>query len=278
MVENNKYSRQHIANLYGIGKSTVHDIHKRRDQIRRFSMNNSIDSSKRRRVNVGIADELNSDDPIHDIFEMKEGDIILKEEELVGQIEEFEEDIQQPQFEIVYEGQVIESPEQTFEKNEKQDKRRSNTLTIRQKYEILMKLEEGISVPTICKEYFIGRTTVYDFIKRKQEIIEYIEKSSDETRKTFKKSNYPEVEANMIEWCEDSEIYSKHQFFEECKRNFSRISTSSQFCGSWSWCKRFFDRHPQFKSKLVNNEGEPLDKSEFSISKGEKMLLKIIEI
>lgn len=148
---------------------------------------------------------------------------------------------------------------------------RSNTLTIRQKYEILEQLEQGKSVPWICSQYCIGRTTVYDFIKRKQEILAYIEKSSpDERRKTFKKSNYPDVEENMIKWCESLENFTKQDFFENCKMNFSRVkNSSSPFCGSWSWCKRFFDRHPQFKGKLMRNDGEPMDRSELRLNRRE---------
>lgn len=121
-------------------------------------------------------------------------------------VEVIEEDGQL--YEIIYETQVEPSEQKILPKSNKNGKRRSNTLTIRQKYEILKQLEEGKSVPMICAFYSIGRTTVYDFIKRRKEIIDYIEKSSDETRKTFKRSNYPEVEASIC-----MNIWIKYSFY-----------------------------------------------------------------
>lgn len=121
-------------------------------------------------------------------------------------VEVIEEDGQL--YEIIYETQVEPSEQKIPPKSNKNGKRRSNTLTIRQKYEILKQLEEGKSVPMICAFYSIGRTTVYDFIKRRKEIIDYIEKSSDETRKTFKRSNYPEVEASIC-----MNIWIKYSFY-----------------------------------------------------------------
>lgn len=260
-MESKKFSRQSIALKYGIGKSTVHDIHKRKDQIRSFAMKNPADSIKRRRVDVETkkSDESYSEEII-DQFEVIDEKVIVEEEN-------------QQAYEIVYEPQEIEESQMIVEKTvtKKQinnGKRRSNTLTIRQKYEILKELENGTSVPKICSRYSIGRTTVYDFIKRKDEIIEYIEKSSDETRRTFKRSNYPQVEESLFEYCTNNEIFTRQQFFDQCKNCFANLDKSSNksgFCGSWSWCKRFFDRHPQFKSKLVKGDGEPLDKSELSI-------------
>lgn len=104
--------------------------------------------------------------------------------------------------------------------------------------------------------------------------MDYIEKSSDETRKTFKKSNYPEVEEKMTEWCDQKESFGKQEFYDQCKKFFAKFKLSGQFGGSWSWCKRFFDRHPQFKAKIVGSDGEPLDKSDLSIGRNSSVLGK----
>lgn len=71
----------------------------------------------------------------------------------------------------------------------------------------------------------------------------------------------------MIKWCERQEKFTKQDFFDSCKTNFQQMRSMSNFCGSWSWCKRFFDRHPQFKAKLIKNDGGPLDKSELNVTK-----------
>lgn len=244
----------------------MHDIHKRRDQIRKFAMQNNTDLSKRRRVDVGTTttyDDCYVEQELDEPYEMIEEKQEEEEEKFVS-VEVLEEEVN---YEVIYEAQLEPKPPQKSNKN---GKRRSNTLTIRQKYEILKQLEEGKSVPTICSLYSIGRTTVYDFIKRRVEINDYIEKSADETRKTFKRSNYPEVESTMTDWCENHDSFTKQHFFEKCKANFEKINTS-HFCGSWSWCKRFFDRHPHFKSKLVKGDGEPVyENSKMSMSKGRR--------
>lgn len=211
------------------------------------------------------------------------------EETLVEHFDHEDFDYDQQEYEIVYESSLPDIDNDMMKTSPLHDQpikfempkksRKSRTLTISQKYNILKEIEEGKSVPQICSDYNIGRTTVYDFIKQKQRIIEYIEKSSDETRRTFKTSNYPEVEDSMRSWCERSDYFTKQQFYEKCKILFNHIKSSestipSQFCGSWSWCKRFFDRHPQFKRKLITPEGHPIDPASLSLGKFESIETK----
>lgn len=279
LVESGTTSRQHIANRYSIGKSTVHDIHKNRDRIRNFALEKSFDDlAKRRRVD--ISKSLDSADE----YEYKETNGIVEEETLVENFDHEEFDFANEQeYEIVYDPiQISDNHEITIHKTldepkikteNQRTKRKSKTLTLKEKYNILNDLEDKKrTVPDICRIYNIGRTTVYDFIKNKQKIIDFIEKSSNENRRTFKQSNYPEVERNLCEFCDVNDFFTKPEFFETCKKLFAQVANSdssipSQFCGSWSWCKRFFDRHPEFRRKLITSHDELLQcSSEFSPS------------
>lgn len=263
MVEAGNISRQTVAHKFGIGKSTVHDIHKRRDKIREFAMTRCPgDMSKRRRVAATFRTEA---------LDIKQ-EIELGGEEMNNSIEDFDyQEINEPDYEIVYE-EGCSLPLVTDEVDEKpikdvsaKAKRKSRTLTFREKCEVIMMIENGSLVPVVCAEFGIGRTTVYDIMRRKQEIFEFVEKSSGADRRTFKKSKFPEVEERVVAWCESNDNFTKNQFHEKARETFEDLrysgssSVPSGFCGSWSWSKRFFNRHPQLRRKLIKSSGEPED-------------------
>jgi predicted DNA-binding protein YlxM (UPF0122 family) len=220
---------------------------------------------------------------------VNEGEVELKheeesaDEEIIDSIEEYDyQEMTDQDYEVVYETSLPGVNDEEIDEKPKNEltskaKRKSKTLTFRQKYEVIKQIEIGAPVTQICEFYGIGRTTVYDYMRRKQEIIDFIEKSNDACteRKTFKKSKFPEVEKRVLEWCELNEMFTKQDFydcaksaFDEAREQNSTLSPSG-FCGSWSWTKRFFHRHPDLKQKLVNASGLPLDPAELSMSNAE---------
>ncbi|OWK06919.1 hypothetical protein Celaphus_00018622, partial [Cervus elaphus hippelaphus] len=83
-------------------------------------------------------------------------------------------------------------------------KRKRVVLTIKDKLDIIKKLEEGISFKKLSVVYGIGESTVRDIKKNKERIINYAN-SSDPTsgvskRKSMKSSTYEELDRVMIEW------------------------------------------------------------------------------
>lgn len=269
-MEEGNSSRQAVATRFGIGKSTVHDIHKRRDKIRSFaSLHNPDDISKRRRVNPVTSNR--SDDVVY-----KQEPDENCEEELIDSIEEFDyQEINEQDYEIVYEASLPNMKDEHTDgpiKDSPKSKRKSKTLTFREKYDVIHQIENGVSVPAICEQYGIGRTTVYDYMRRKQEIFDFIEKSNDGERRTFKKSKFPEVEERVMRWCEVKEKFTKQQFYDhaklafDCARENAMTNSPSGFCGSWSWAKRFFHRHPNLKKKLVTVSGQPVDPLDLALS------------
>lgn len=240
-------------------------------------MNNGTDISKRRRVdqktNAGLRSIAVREDSSINRDESRD-------EETIDSIDEFEyQEISDQEYEIVYDTNLtieakVEHVEAKVEPIPK-TKRPSKTLTFREKYHVIQLVESGVSVPSVCESYGIGRTTVYDFMRRKQEITNFVEKSNDVHRKTFKKSKFPEIEEQLLEWCEARETFMKQHFYDCAKAAFENakdqgcVTSPSGFCGSWSWAKRFFHRHPELKKKLVTATGEPVDPAELSMTNSE---------
>ena len=52
-----------------------------------------------------------------------------------------------------------------------QKKKKQSTLTIAQKVELLKKYNEGTPVLSLCNEFDIGKSIVYDIIKKKEEML-----------------------------------------------------------------------------------------------------------
>ena len=238
-------------------------------------MHNFDDVNKRRRVDQKTISRCQA--------EIKEEEEVFVKEivntSMMDSIEDFDyQEINEQDYEIVYEaslpGVEDEPSVNSTPMNETPGrvKRKSKTLTFREKYEVIMQIENGASVPHVCEVYGIGRTTVYDYMRRKHEIIDFIEKSNDADRKTFKKSKFPEVEESVLEWCHERDYYTKQDFYQYAKMAFDMAreqgsrNNPSEFCGSWSWAKRFFHRHPQLKEKLITPSGQPIDPKELSLS------------
>ncbi|KAF5926100.1 hypothetical protein HPG69_010122 [Diceros bicornis minor] len=83
-------------------------------------------------------------------------------------------------------------------------KRKRVVLTIKDKLDIIKKLEDGGSSKQLAVIYGIGETTVRDIRKNKEKIITYAS-SSDSTsllakRKSMKPSMYEELDRAMLEW------------------------------------------------------------------------------
>jgi transposase len=244
-------------------------------------MDNTLDVSKRRRLDVNM-------DKLSDHYTVIDE---IVEEETLG--EHFADNEAYEYSEEKYDVAVIAYDPQldvsSFSRDEETSpddgttmpKRKSKTLTIKEKYDIIKLVEEGTSVPSICNKFGIGRTTVYDFIKSKQKIIDYVEKSTNMNRRTFKRSNYPEVEERMDEWCQERDCFTKKEFFEVCREIFTESRTHSslpsQLSQSWSWCHRFFERHPEHKQKLISSNGDSflIAKEEYFDENESKQLITV---
>lgn len=52
-------------------------------------------------------------------------------------------------------------------------KRKHVSLSIKEKIELLQKLDKGVSVSKLCCEYSVGKSTVYDLKKQRKELFAF---------------------------------------------------------------------------------------------------------
>lgn len=69
-------------------------------------------------------------------------------------------------------------------------------LTLDKKYAIVKRLESGEKLAALSKEFNIGRSTIHDIRKKKNEIESFFKsnESSSNVRKTLKAGEFPQVE------------------------------------------------------------------------------------
>ncbi|XP_004590685.2 tigger transposable element-derived protein 2 [Ochotona princeps] len=152
-------------------------------------------------------------------------------------------------------------------------KRKRVVLTIRDKLDIIKKLEEGISFKKLSVVYGIGESTVRDIKKNKERIINYAN-SSDPTsglskRKSMKSSTYEELDRVMIEWFNQQKTdgipVSGTICAKQAKFFFDALGMEGDFNASSGWLTRFKQRHgiPKAAGKGTKLKGDETAASEF---------------
>lgn len=280
--EKKEMTKAAIATQYGIGRSTVTDIYNNREQIRFFVENHTNDDvvSKRRKLDKFYLSSTMKEDGDDSSMIKIEGE----ESNLVEGIEEYEyQEIEDQDYEVVYESSMpvypvamptvtpikaLTSPNKkapesiTASPSSSSNKRKSKTLTFKEKFEIIEQVEAGVAVQLIAQSYDVGKTTIYDFLKRKEEIKSYIQRTQDCERRTFKGSRFPSIEESAIDWCYARDSFTKDELLGFVSTVFEAAKESGQPApknglSKASWWKRFFRRNPQFKCKVFVEDGEP---------------------
>ncbi|XP_030879716.1 tigger transposable element-derived protein 2 [Halichoerus grypus] len=152
-------------------------------------------------------------------------------------------------------------------------KRKRVVLTIKDKLDIIKKLEEGISFKKLSVVYGIGESTVRDIKKNKERIINYAN-SSDPTsgvskRKSMKSSTYEELDRVMIEWFNQQKTdgipVSGTICAKQAKFFFDALGMEGDFNASSGWLTRFKQRHgiPKAAGKGTKLKGDETAASEF---------------
>lgn len=141
-------------------------------------------------------------------------------------------------------------------------KRKRVVLTIKDKLDIIKKLEDGGSSKQLAVVYGIGETTVRDIRKNKEKLITYAS-SSDSTsllakRKSMKPSMYEELDRAMLEWFNQQRARGCPVSGPLCARRaeffFYALGMDGDFNPSAGWLTRFKQRHSIREISLRGSE------------------------
>lgn len=140
-------------------------------------------------------------------------------------------------------------------------KRKHLTLTLDKKHEILKRLEKGEKLLHLATEYNVGRATIHD-IKKKKDQIETFFKNNDSklgTRKTLKTGEFPQVEEALYAWFLQERNrhtpISGELLMEKAKVFYSKIMNKDDFRASVGWLDKFKKR---FGIRILSLTGERL--------------------
>lgn len=149
-------------------------------------------------------------------------------------------------------------------------KRKRVVLTIKDKLDIIKKLEDGGSSKQLAVIYGIGETTVRDIRKNKEKIITYAS-SSDSTsllakRKSMKPSMYEELDRAMLEWFNQQRAKGNPISGPICAKRaeffFYALGMDGDFNPSAGWLTRFKQRH---SIREINIRNERLNGDETAV-------------
>lgn len=130
-------------------------------------------------------------------------------------------------------------------------KRKRNVLTIEHKIEIVDKFEKNVPVAMLSKMYNIGKQTVRDIVKKKDDLQRFVA-SSDSTRaiserRTLKKPTFQEIDDAMTKWFLEKRTQGVPVSGPMCVRqaeNFHKqLKIEGNFSASSGWLYRFKKRH-----------------------------------
>lgn len=127
-------------------------------------------------------------------------------------------------------------------------KRKHKTLSLREKMDIIRRLEDGESMRKLATEYGVGRATVQDIKKKKSKIMGHVMmmESGLGNRKTLKLGNYPEMEAALYSWYvqqpDEHKPITKDILKTKAVEFYKKITNKDDFCASDGWFERFKKR------------------------------------
>lgn len=140
-------------------------------------------------------------------------------------------------------------------------KRKHKTLTIKEKCDILDRLNRNETFRSLASEYGVGRSKIYDIKKNHEKSKKFVSTTDCGPRKrqTLKKAEHPEVEEALNMWFLQERnrhaptsgpmLAMKAKFF------YKEITKKDDFVASKGWLERFKSRHG---IRLMTITGEKL--------------------
>lgn len=160
-------------------------------------------------------------------------------------------------------------------------KRKHKTLTLPEKWEIIKRHDRGETPTAIFQVYGIGRPTVYDIVKNRENIENFIKTVEDDSkRKTLKMSEHPQVEEALYSWFKQQR--NRHApisgdiLKEKAKFFYREITKKDDFRASDGWFENFKKWHG---IRFIQMSGEKLSADETDVANFIKSLsTKISEL
>lgn len=146
--------------------------------------------------------------------------------------------------------------------------RKNNFLSLKDKAEILQRLDEGELASNLAREYGISKSTISRFKKRKETIQEAVTIifPNNTDRRTMRGTFYKKTEAALYQWYLEQQ--QRHiEVTSTMLRDMAQIyynqfeESNYSFCASVGWLTKFKRRYGiQLSSNSQTNTKESLDK------------------
>lgn len=160
-------------------------------------------------------------------------------------------------------------------------KRKKVVLSITQKLEIISKLEKDANAKQLAAEYDVGKSTIYDIKKQKEELIRYQEEMgavNTKQRKTMKTAANTELDEALYLWFtqrrSQGQPVTGPLLIAKAKMLNDKLGATSSFNGSVGWLNNFKARHGIRQLKL---QGEILSADEPAAEEFKKTFLSMIQ-
>jgi hypothetical protein len=130
-------------------------------------------------------------------------------------------------------------------------KRRRHVLTIQQKVEVLRKIDHGISVSRIHREYGVGQSTIYDIKVQKNKILQFVGESDlmagISKRKILRGPNNTDLDKVVYKWfcqrrSEEIPILGP-MLMQKAKSYHKELKIKGDCDYSMGWLQTFKNRH-----------------------------------
>ncbi len=136
--------------------------------------------------------------------------------------------------------------------NKPSEKRKRLVLTIKQKLEIVKRLEKGESRSKIMYEFNVSSSTLYDLKKQKDKLLEFMSNSEGPTkkfvqRKTLKQPKFSELDKALYLWFSAKRSEGKPitgpMIIEKAKLMKEELGLEGTCNYSDGWLRNFKERH-----------------------------------
>ena len=157
------------------------------------------------------------------------------------------------------------------------ESRKNNFLSLKDKAEILERLEQGEAATNLAREYNISKSTISRFKKRKETIHKAVTSiyPNNTDRRTLRGTFHPKMEQALYKWyleqCDQNVDISTAMLRSQAQIFYTQIQESNYtFSASTGWIKNFKKRFGIGRLSGDKNQAEPRKRKTVNIDDGIK--------